>query len=143
LTRGPESEDQMGLAVFRCSTCCIALTPPLRLLTDVSMLSEQEGEDHLPAGYYYYWVAPPPDEVGGYYTDAAGEYLVHLKDAVNVLPHPDARRRNGCCGMDGCDGRNTVCANGHEVGIERSDCWLAHSLALDPSCVGYDILRSE
>src|SRR5262249_40013798 len=47
--------------------------------------------------------------------------------------HPDPRRRNGCCGMDGCDGMNLVCPEGHEVATERSDCWMAHAAWLDPA----------
>lgn len=58
--------------------------------------------------------------------------MINLEDAVNTRHHPDTRRLNGCCGLDGRDGLNTVCANGHEVGTEKSDCWMPHVLLLDP-----------
>ena len=109
------------------------MTAPLTLLDDPQLLREVDGEDHVPVGFF--WPAPPPGQTGGYYTEAAGDFLVNLKDAINVRNHPDSKRLNGCCGLDGCDGRNTVCSNGHEVGTERSDCWMAHSLALDPNRV--------
>jgi hypothetical protein len=117
--------------VFRCSACELALTKPLARLDDLSRLSEKDGEDHVPQGFYL--VAPDPGEDGGYYSEAAGQFLINLRDLRNTRRHPDGRRLNGCCGLDGCDGKNLVCVNGHEVGTERSDCWLAHSAALDPS----------
>lgn len=35
-----------------------------------------------------------------------------------------ASRLNGCCGLDGCNGPNTLCKNcGAEAGTTQSDCW--------------------
>jgi hypothetical protein len=56
--------------------------------------------------------------------------LINMEDVLNTRYHPDARRHQGCCGRDGCDGPNLLCANGHEVGTERSDCWMSHAVAL-------------
>jgi hypothetical protein len=44
-----------------------------------------------------------------------------LADLVNVGYHPDYGRRHGCCGLDGMDGMNRVCSEGHEVATESSD----------------------
>src|SRR6266571_1330633 len=44
--------------------------------------------------------------------------------------HSDYHRRNGCCGLDGMDGPNLVCPNAHEVGTEKSDCWMPHAAVL-------------
>jgi hypothetical protein len=123
----------MECVIFSCAHCGLPLTEPLSSLPDLSSLSEEDGKDHLPAGYYL--VAPPPDEEGGYYTEATGQYLVNRKDVRNTKYHPNRGRLNGCCGLDGCDGKNLVCLNGHEVATERSDCWMAHSTTLDPVAV--------
>ncbi|WP_045864566.1 hypothetical protein [Streptomyces sp. WMMB 714] len=45
-------------------------------------------------------------------------------------------RRNGCCGLDGCDGPNLVCRRcGAEVATERSDCWTPQEVVLVPAAV--------
>lgn len=59
-----------------------------------------------------------------------GDYLLNRKDVINLKDHSDYRRLNGCCGLDGCDGINKVCLNGHEIGTEKSDCWTPHSLII-------------
>jgi len=64
------------------------------------------------------------------YWSAAGRVLVNLADLVGTKHHPDYRRRAGCCGLDGLDGPNLVCSNGHEVGTEKSDCWMPHAAVL-------------
>ncbi|UKK86148.1 hypothetical protein L7H23_08645 [Sphingopyxis sp. BSN-002] len=50
-----------------------------------------------------------------------------------VRDTPDARRLNGCCGLDGCDGPNQVCRCGAEVGTLRTDCWTPHVFVPDPA----------
>lgn len=123
----------MEHVIFSCAHCGLPLTEPLVLLHDLSLLSEEDGKDHLPIGYYL--VAPAPDEKRGYYTETTGQYLVNRKDVHNTKYHPNRGRLNGCCGLDGCNGKNLVCLNGHEVATERSDCWMAHSTVLDPAAV--------
>lgn len=113
---------------FHCATCGLDLTPPLQLLDDPALLIDEEEEDYLPDGFFT--IAD-----GEQYPATAGDYLINLKDAINTMPHPNPSRLNGCCGLDGLSGKNVVCLHGHEVGTERSDCWLAHSLALDPAAV--------
>jgi hypothetical protein len=39
------------------------------------------------------------------------------------------------CGLDGMDGPNLVCVNGHEIGTEKSDCWMPHAAVLLDSIV--------
>jgi hypothetical protein len=122
-----------ALVLFQCRICGLPLTQPLTRLDDPSRLCEEDEKAHVPRGFY--WVAPDPADDGGYYTEAAGDLLVNLEDVTNTRHHPDRRRLTGCCGLDGCNGRNTVCERRHVVGTERSDCWHAHSLALDPAAV--------
>ncbi len=111
--------------VIRCSKCGIALTRPVEPLTGESLLDGRDGQPIIPAGLYCF-------SHGSRYPDG---WVVNLADLINTRHHPDSRRLNGCCGLDGCDGINRVCANGHEVGTERSDCWWAHGLHFDWSLV--------
>ena len=121
----------MPQTVFKCVACNVTLTVPLSELDARSLLSNTDGVDYLPRGFY---VVCDDD----YYSLAQGQYLVNLKDLVNTKPHRDKRRRNGCCGLDGCDGVNTLCGNGHEIGTERSDCWHAHAFAFERAAVRFD-----
>jgi hypothetical protein len=43
----------------------------------------------------------------------------------------------------GCDGVNTVCGNGHEVGTECSDCWMPHFLHLGRTAVDVNEAGAE
>jgi len=69
--------------------------------------------------------------------DAQGRFVVNLADLVGTRPSPDGRRLSGCCGRDGLDGPNLVCVNGHEVGTEKSDCWMPHAAVLLESVIGF------
>ena len=64
------------------------------------------------------------------YSSTPGRVLVNLRDLIGTKRHADSRRLNGCCGLDGLDGANLVCVNGHEVGTEKSDCWMAQAAVL-------------
>lgn len=114
------------MAVIRCGTCGVALTRPVEPLADESALCREDGRPFIPKGRF--WLSD-----GDYYP--AGEWVANLADLVNTRNHPDRRRLNGCCGLDGCDGYNKVCVNGHEVGTERSDCWWAHGAHFAPALV--------
>ena len=114
--------------VFRCATCHVVVTLPLRSLSDRALLCETAGEDYVPRG----WMLKSD---GSFFTGTEGQFIVNLKDLINTKHHSDPRRLNGCCGLDGCDGKNTICKNGHELGTERSDCWIAHAILLDPSAI--------
>jgi hypothetical protein len=115
--------------VFRCRACGVPLTARLRRLMDRSLLNDNEGEAYVPQGTF---IVSRGD------FGPARQFVVHLGDLVDVGYHDDPRRRNGCCGLDGCDGMNRVCREGHEVGTERSDCWLCHGAHLDVAAVFAD-----
>jgi hypothetical protein len=58
-------------------------------------------------------------------------FLLHPDDVTRVDLHPDIRRRNGCCGLDGLDGPNLICAGcGAEVATKQSDCWSQQQVTL-------------
>jgi hypothetical protein len=58
-------------------------------------------------------------------------------DVRGVERHRDRQRLNGCCGLDGTDGPNLVCAGcGAEIATEQSDCWVSwHDVRLEPEAV--------
>lgn len=114
--------------VFSCAASGLALTKPLRRLEDLSLLVFADQADHIPVGFYSY-------VDGDFRTQFDGEIVVNLKDSVNTKHTDDLRRLNGCCGLDGDDGMNTLCMNGHEVGTECSDCWMPCGLVLHKNCV--------
>jgi hypothetical protein len=64
-----------------------------------------------------------------------GWYVFHLEDIVRTKPHSDPDRLIGCCGVAGNYGKTTLCENGHDIGVEHSDCHQAHAMLLDPRSV--------
>ncbi|MFE4424902.1 DUF4232 domain-containing protein [Streptomyces sp. NPDC056817] len=51
----------------------------------------------------------------------AGFFILHPDDVPGTAPHPDHGRRNGCCGLDGQDGPNLVCAASSATASEGAD----------------------
>jgi hypothetical protein len=109
---------------LHCRRCGVELTAELEKLKDPFVLCEDDGKDHIPQGYYCL-------SDGEYYTGSDGQIIVNLRDVVNLKNHSDTARLNGCCGLDGCNGMNKLCKNGHEVATEKSDCWLAQAVLFD------------
>ena len=105
--------DREEIVEFRCAKCGIPLTDPLRELTDAEQLCDDDAEPAVPQGYFFI---------------EDGYVLINVRDRLNVRRVKDEDRLGGCCGMDGMDGPNTECINGHEVATEVTDCWLPHSL---------------
>jgi hypothetical protein len=121
---------------FYCKQCKVVLTRELSELQDKNLLSNEPGADYLPQGFYVSLdpnsaLAPSSEGQAGLGRDV----VINLKDLVNVRAHTDPSRNNGCCGLDGTDGFNTLCVNLHEIGTESSDCWMAHECTLDAGLV--------
>ena len=112
--------------VLRCAQCSQVLTKPLRRYTGPLECGDQKPY-------------VPPRTVGT--TDGEsfgfpeGRFAVGLADVNGLEPVADLRRRNGCCGLDGCDGPNTMCACGAELATEKSDCWMPHAVVFEPDMV--------
>lgn len=120
---------QLGFRpLFLCRVCHVPVTLPVREFGDEAHLNLEERQDMLPRGFLVSSQRAVEEEVlfGG-----AGEVAVNLQDAVFTQRHPDTFRLQGCCGPDGSHGLNTICRNAHEIGTERSDCWMPHALWLD------------
>ncbi len=109
--------------LFKCKECGIQLSNPLvGPVEDKDKIYEDE-QDHISFGHF-------GEVEEDFRIKLKGEFIINLKDKINVKYSDDPKRKNGCCGYDGCDGMNTVCINGHEVGTECSDCWMPHGLVL-------------
>lgn len=116
-------------ASFYCSTCGTVIANGLAPLPADIPLNQKDGEDLLLPGYFSV-------SSGELKPERPGDFLVNLKDLQNTQHHHDGPGLNGCCGLDGLDGFNLLCANGHEIGTERSDCWLPHYAVLACGMVG-------
>lgn len=141
------------MVVFRCRRCHTELTAPVR---EVPL----PDADDAPAPYELHGDECPPRMLPGTFAfDPAdadeqavrrrtpGEALGLRKAGLSgvVLARADVwgtrlsplrGRRNGCCGLDGCDGPNLVCRRcGAEVATERSDCWTRQEVVLVPAAV--------
>ena len=56
--------------------------------------------------------------------DLVPQYWVNPDDLCEAVGLTKRRERlNGCCGLDGLDGPNQLCACGAEVGTLQTDCW--------------------
>jgi hypothetical protein len=115
---------EQPLILFKCAACGLPLTRSVRLLNEVSVFPTGDGVDLLPEGCC--WRDNRPGKT-------CGRFLLNCKDMVNTRYHTDPRPVSGCCGPSGIDGVNTLCANGHEVATESSDCWTGpHYVELEP-----------
>jgi hypothetical protein len=115
--------------VFKCPICSIAFTRPLLPLSVDEQIRLEEGKDAVPEGRF-------GTSSGDYWGALEGCVIVNINDLIGTKPHPDASRLNGCCGLDGLDGPNLVCENGHEIATAMTDCWMAHAVALVKSVEG-------
>lgn len=113
---------------IKCAKCGIELTEELEALNDTNFLNETDKESYVPIGRLFI-------SNGEYYTGTEGKIIINYADLKNVKNHHDLIRLQGCCGLDGLNGNNKVCINGHEIGIEKSDCWIAHSVILESDLV--------
>jgi hypothetical protein len=68
---------------------------------------------------------------GDFFTGTEGCLIVNVEDMINTVNHTITGRLNGCCGLDGCDGPNKMCINGHEVATEKSDCWMPMAIIFE------------
>lgn len=107
--------------VFKCKECGVLLSKPLVGPISPSKMSFVDETDHVSIGHFGL-----VDE--DFRIEFKDEYIINLQDKINVKFTKDLSKKNGCCGMDGMDGMNTLCINGHEIGTECSDCWMSHGL---------------
>lgn len=101
---------------IHCKVCGLLLTNDLQEYTSKSF-GEADEQPFIQKGFYAI-------SDGEYFTKTEGSFIANVEDMVNIIDHFKSGRLNGCCGLDGTDGPNKLCANGHEVATEKSDCWM-------------------
>jgi hypothetical protein len=104
------------------------VTAQLKELTNTLLLQEIDDEPFIQQGYYFI-------SDGEYFTGTEGLVIINISDLMNCRDLPDRGRLSGCCGMDGTNGPNKVCINGHEIGTEKSDCWMANAFIFKKDAV--------
>jgi hypothetical protein len=85
--------------ILKCAVCKNNISKEVRLLVDEGLISLEDGHEFIPAGYYLIGAEK-------FLSNLTGEYILSLKDLVNIRSHPDINRLNGCCGYDGLNGIN-------------------------------------
>ena len=109
--------------IFHCKKCGLALTSDLIELKDEKELCLEDEKDMIQQGLFFI-------SKGEFEPERPGDFIVNLKDLINTKQTKKTDRLIGCCGPDGMAGYNILCMKGHEVGTERSDCWLPHHAVL-------------
>lgn len=113
-----------------CKSCEIEISKEVTELKDLNLIKEEMEEDYIPQGSFI--IDSGEDNV-----EERGTIIINIKDLINSNYHSDGDRLNGCCGQDGLDGMNRVCLTNHEIGTEKSDCWMPHYIALNPNLVKF------
>lgn len=118
-----------------CASCGRELSVPLRWLKEDDSVCTEDQEPLTPEGT----VASLRTLVarGLEWPELDESSLVAQRGSLqNVVASGE---RNGCCGVDGCDGPNLSCECGAVIGTERSDCWMPHFVVFEPGAVGIDV----
>lgn len=111
-----------------CKQCGVEISNELEELFDKSLLKEEDGRDFVPKGYFFW-------SDGEYITNSDDKLIINKYDLKNSVNYTDPKRLNGCCGLDGMDGINKTCNNGHEVGKCKDDYWMAHCVIFDSELI--------
>ncbi|NUP14846.1 MAG: hypothetical protein HOZ81_01825 [Streptomyces sp.] len=115
------------MTLFTCAVCEHPLTG------DLQESQASPASDHL----LDHRIADPRVAQGTYAINYdATLFILHPDDVPGTALHPHSRRRGGCCGLDGQDGPNLVCADcGAAVATKESDCWTDNLVALIAAAV--------
>ena len=125
--------------VLRCTSCGSDLSIPVQIYqVDSTGFANPEFIDNqhvIESGYTFKSQEPYRKSMGPTkdLLEFTPQYWMTVRDLLpGVELTADARRLNGCCGLDGCDGPNRVCDCGAAVGTEMSDCWTSYLFIPDP-----------
>lgn len=110
--------------IIKCKTCGLPLTPSLKKLQAKELLNEEDNRNFIPRGYFVF-------SDGEFFTNSEGKIIINKEDLINSKDHSDSSRLYGCCGLDGMNGMNKTCNNNHEIGTEKSDCWMPHCVIFE------------
>jgi hypothetical protein len=143
---GAGSCDHGLVTIFTCRSCGAVVTGDLAVMAmPADAPNGEEAVPRMPLGRF----AVNPNSYGPPYVPTSsdsrvrvsggpqGTIVVNPGDVLGLVLHPDRRRRNGCCRLDGLDGPNLVCEScGSEIATEQSDCWVSwHDVRLEPAAV--------
>jgi hypothetical protein len=103
-----------------CKICNLPLTNEVKLYTGKSF-GVADKQNFIQKGFYTI-------SDGEFFSGTEGKVIVCTEDLINAINHKDRSRLSGCCGLDGYDGPNKLCTNGHEVASEFSDCWMPRAI---------------
>ncbi len=67
---------------------------------------------------------------GQYFKDPDDNFILNIKDKVNLDYHPDSKRLTGCCGPSESQEPNLICKCGTEIGREITDCINPHYIRI-------------
>lgn len=115
------------MTTFHCKACGLLLAEGLSECLE-DRLCFDEGSPMLPSKTFFI-------SKGQFSPEQVGDYLVNVDDLLNTRLCEVAGRLNGCCGLDGMDGINHICQNGHEVATVRDDCWMPSHVILSSAMV--------
>ncbi len=116
------------MATFHCKACGLVLAIGLSECVEDSLCLD-DGSPMLPPKTFYV-------SKGKFSPERVGDYLINVDELLNTrLFEEMGGRLNGCCGLDGLDGINHVCQNGHEVATMRTDCWMPSHVVLSSTMV--------
>lgn len=125
--------------ILCCAACNARLTPALTVVSSKTPGAippeHEDGKPLTPPGAAFKSWEPIERSYGDQPAplEFAPQYWLNPEDLDgNVHNTRDARRLNGCCGLDGCDGPNQIGRCGTEVGTLRTDCWTPLVFIPDP-----------
>jgi hypothetical protein len=111
------------IMIVYCKECKLPLTKELKEYTGKSF-GQGDGQPFIQPGYYAV-------SCNISFSDIEKKIVINIEDLLNTINHTNPSRLNGCCGLDGGDGPNKICLNGHEVATEKSDCWMPHEILFE------------
>ena len=136
------------IRILGCYACGSPLTRPVKLVSrDMHGVEEPNSQcddphqEIIEEGIAYQSRKPRVQSFDGrgpgHRLDFRPQYWLTPRDLLDHVGYsPIPTRHQGCCGLDGMDGPNRVCACGAEVGTEQSDCWTGQLFVPDPdTCV--------
>ena len=135
------------LSVLRCRSCGADLSEPVTIReAGMDGVAQPEFRDHehvIDAGYafkseepYRKRLGPGKDQL-----EFTPQYWMTARDLLaSVQLTKNQSHLNGCCGLDGSDGPNRVCACGADIGTEMSDCWTSYLFIPDPEATEWRTL---
>ncbi|MCF8880270.1 hypothetical protein L5876_10625 [Hyphobacterium sp. SN044] len=70
--------------------------------------------------------------------------FIHPNDLADDVRLTEKQQyRNGCCGLDGCDGPNQLCQCGAEIGTLMTDCWTLYGFVPEPGETYWAVVRPD